>query len=262
MPITTQVLLHKNYELVDGKPVSVLWREHKPLSEVLSLRDTTPSTIWSGTYQGLPTAPEGTVFLREWWEGKNRFYDNDMPLKRKIIGRWISWDTAMKDEKDSAYSSMLVGELTPAYQMMISFVYRAKLEFPDLPNQIEYYARRFNVDGKLRAVIIENKASGISAFQTIVKTSEPWLVQRMVAFEPSGDKETRAKQGAVWCKNGCIWLPYPDDSVPWLIDFEDELFNFPGTQYMDQVDSLSQMILYTENLLSEGYMARSGSKKQ
>jgi hypothetical protein len=44
------------------------------------------------------------------------------------------------------------------------------------------------------------------------------------------------------------------------LDFEDELFDFPNSAFMDQVDAFSQLIIYTENLLAEGWRARRGSQ--
>jgi predicted phage terminase large subunit-like protein len=234
-----------------------LWPQHKPLPEVLELKGTTPVGIWEGTYQGNPMPPAGTVFQREWWKGEDRRFDAaERKLVTTCVARWISWDTGLKDEEDNAYTACVVGELWPDYRMAIREVWRERLQFPALPPKIEMYARKHNRDGKLRAVIIEDKASGISAYQTLKAGAEDWLADLLVAFMPSGDKEVRAQQAAVWCKNGCVLLPWPGLAVPWLVDFEDELFNFPGSSFMDQVDAFDQLVLFTENLLAEGWRAR------
>lgn len=243
-----RVLLHSNGP--------ALWPEHKALQEVLELQATTPETIWECTYQGNPTPPAGTVFRRTWWDGKNRYDASDRRLSISCVARWVSWDTALKDEEGNAYSAEVVGELWPDYRLALRLVYRERLEFPNLPAVIASHARQYNHDGKLRGVIIEDKASGTSAYQTLAATSETWLKRLLVAFQPSGDKTTRAQQAAVWCVNDSVLLPWPGDSVPWLADFEDELFDFPGSTYKDQVDAFSQLVLYVENLLSEGWRAR------
>lgn len=248
--ITRKVVLHHNGP--------ALWPEHKPLPEVLELKETTPESVWEGTYQGNPTPPEGTVFKRAWWSGKNRFDAGDISLVNACVARWISWDTGMKDEETNAYTAAVVGELWRDYRLALRLVWRDRLQFPELPPKIESLAREFNRDGKLRGIIIEDKASGISALQTLRSTSDPWLAALLIAFQPPGDKVTRAQQAAVHCINGSVMLPYPGDDVPWLIDFEDELFDFPGSAFKDQVDALSQLILYTENLLAAGFEARKG----
>ena len=60
----------------------------------------------------------------------------------------------------------------------------------------------------------------------------------------------------MWCKNGSVLLPAPSAGAPWLVDFEDELFTFPAAANDDQVDAFSQLIIYIENLLAEGFHAR------
>ncbi len=238
-----------------------LWPEHKPLPEVMALKDETITSVWNGTYQGNPTPPEGTVFLREWWRRENRFDAGDMSLINACIARWISFDTGLKDENTSAYTAAVIGELWRDYRMALRHVWRARLQFPDLPAKIESLAREFNRDGKLRGIIIEDKASGISALQTLRTTADASIRPLLIAFQPSGDKPTRANQAAVYCKNGSVLLPHPGNATPWLMDFEDELFDFPGSAFKDQVDSFSQLILFTENLLAAGYEARKAQEK-
>lgn len=248
MPSTTRYLLHSNGP--------ALWPERKPVEQITELRDTTPPNIWEATYQGNPTAPGGTIFKREWWQGKGRYDAADASWRNRAVARWHSWDTALKDKGDSAYTSLVVGELMPDYRMIIRLAYRERLAFPELCYQIERHAERDYADGKLRGVIIEDKASGTSAIQTLQLSAADWLRGLVIPFQPSGDKPQRAGQASVWCANGCVLLPHPSDAVPWLVDFEDELFNFPGSAFADQVDAFGQLILYTENLLAEGYRAR------
>lgn len=246
--IHTRALLH-----TDGP---ALWPEHKPLKEVLHLKGETPEVIWESTYQGNPVPPSGTVFKREWWRGQNRFDIADRQYINMVSARWISFDTGLKDKEDNAYTACTVGELLPDYRMLVREVWRERLQFPDLPEAILTSARRWNFDEKLRGILIEDKASGISAYQTLSATAEDWIKRLLIAFEPHGDKSIRAAQAAVWCSNGSVMLPYPSADAPWLVDFEDELFSFPGSSYKDQVDSFGQLIIYTENLLAAGYEAR------
>lgn len=242
-----QVLLHDE---------PVLWPEHKPLPQVRELQATTPENIWEGTYQGNPTPPGGSIFRREWWRGKNRYDPDDRRLVNWVVGRWISWDTGLKDNDSSAYTVATVGELWPDYRLAIRYVYRDRIEFPALPGQIEEMAIRFNRDDKLRGVLIEDKASGITAHQTLMATAPDWLKPLLIAFNPTVDKITRANQAAVWCRNDCVLLPRPAPTVPWAVDFEEEIFDFPNSGYADQTDSLSQLIIWAENLLADGWYAR------
>jgi predicted phage terminase large subunit-like protein len=252
MPVTHKVLLHQNGP--------ALWPEHKPLAEILELQATTPAPIWSSIYQGAPTAPGGTIFHRAWWRGKNRYDAADHRLVSDCIGRWISWDTALKDTNDAAYTACTVGELQPNYKLAIREVYRERLEFPELPQVMGQVTSRYNADRKLRGVLIEDKASGTSAYQTLMAGADRDMQQLLIPFMPVGDKDTRANQAAVWCHNDCILLPEPSAAVPWLLDFEEELFGIPTSTYRDQGDAFAQMIIYTENYLAQGWHARGGAR--
>jgi predicted phage terminase large subunit-like protein len=250
MPTQYRYLLHTNGP--------ALWPEHKPAEEIEALKASTVEGVWEATYQGNPSPPGGSVFKRAWWRGKNRYDATDQGLINRCVGRWISWDTGLKDKADTDFSAYTVGELLPDYILVIRQVEQERLEFPDLPSQMESVARQFNRDEKLRGLLIEDKVSGTSSFQTLQATAPEWLRVLLIAFNPTVDKVTRASQGAVWCRNDCVLLPWPSDAVPWLVDFEDQLFTFPGAVNDDMVDSLSQLLLYLENLLADGWRARRG----
>jgi predicted phage terminase large subunit-like protein len=254
MPVTHRVLLHR-----DGP---ALWPEHKPLTEILELQATTPEPIWNAVYQGAPTSPGGSIFKRAYWRNKNRYdssAENLVRLASKSVARWISWDTAFKDTSEAAYTACCVGELQPNYQLAVREVFRDRLEFPELPQVMARVTDRYTADDKLKGVLIEDKASGTSAYQTLMASGTPALRRVLVPFQPVGDKDMRANQAAVWCKNDCVLLPEPSDEVLWLADFEDELFAIPSSQYRDQGDAFAQLVIYTENLLAEGWRARGGA---
>lgn len=238
-------------------PGEALWSERFPLlPDLRDIQNTISDYEWESQYQGKPVPPGGAVYQRAWWRGKNRYDPRDTTFLNACIARWLSFDTAFEDNEDDAFTACTVGELLPDYRLVIREVSRERLQFPDLQSEITDEARRYNVDGKLRGVIIERKASGTSAIQTLTQTAEDWLAQLIIGFSPSGSKEQRGKQASVWCRNGCVLIPMVSAAAPWLHDFEEELFNFPSSTYKDQVDSLSQLIIYLENLLSEGFRAR------
>lgn len=245
--MTNQLLLHRNGP--------ALWPEHKPLAEVLDLKAVTPALVWSGTYQGQPTPPGGYIFKRAWWRGRNR-YEGEVATH----ARYISWDTAMKDDEVNDPSACLVADLLPDYRLALRWAYAERLEFPDLAAQIQAVAEQWNTDGKLAGIIIEDKSSGTSALQTLRANAPDWLAALLFGFIPTTDKITRGSQASIWCANGCVLLPRPNAQQHWLIDFEDELFNFPQGAHDDRVDTLSQLILYLENILEYGYHARGGSQ--
>lgn len=202
------------------------------------------------------TDPSRRAFLADWWRRKNRFVTDDHRANQSVVARFLSWDTGLKDKETSAYSACVVLELLKDYRLRVREVWRDKLQFPDLPDAIERMAHRWNQDGKLRQVLIEDKASGTSAYQTLMRSAPEWLSSILINFEPTGDKEQRAKQAAVWAKRDMILLPFPNEDTGWLSDFESELYAFPDCVYKDQVDAFGQAVLWTENLVSVGWQGR------
>ena len=253
---TYRHVVHREHEVVAGRPLAALWPEHKLLAEVLKLKATTPALIWEGTYQGNPTPAGGYTFRREWWSGKGRFAADGRELRGRVVGRYQSWDTAEEAGEGHAWTVCVTGEVLDDYRLAVRHVYRERLTFDALPATIESLARQWGGDGRLRGVVIEDKSSGKSARQTLEATAATWLRPLISAYRPLGSKEGRASAASVWCANGMVLLPGPGPEVGWLMDFEDELFSFPQAAYLDQVDALSQLVLFCENYLSEGWEAR------
>jgi phage terminase large subunit-like protein len=263
-----RVLVHENGP--------TLWPEHKPPAEVYDLRDTTPDYIWQTTWLGRRVAAGGSTYHREWWaEGRNRYDPTDARLYDTAVARFISWDTASKKSDAAAYSACVVGDLLPDYRLAIRYAERAHLELHELvgavgrngyvEGAVERVAKRFyvvrpNGETVLRNVVIEDKSSGIGAVQTIRANAETWLASIVEAFDPKiGDKEHRGRLAAVWCAQACILLPHPDPSVPWLQQFENDLYAAPNATHMDYPDAFAQLILWVENLLAAGLAARRAS---
>lgn len=204
----------------------------------------------SGQLQQRPTPAGGFIFKKVWF---NRIHDN-----HSLAGTYISWDTAESINPDAAFSCGVVGELTADYRLFPREVYRRRLLFPQLQEEIEYLATKYK--SSLRGVIIEYKSSGIQAVQTLRQSSPEWLMDLIMPFMPKGDKDARQYQASSFCEKGCVLLPHPSEKFPWLLDFEDELFKQPSATFRDQADAFSQLILYLRSYLSEGWRARTGNE--
>lgn len=193
----------------------------------------------------------------EWYYGSlNRYDPTTFRHVNTCIARYMSWDTGFKDKEGNAYSACIVGDLMPDYRLQVREVYRERLNFPNLISTIADIAGRYAEDGKLRAILIEDRASGTSAYQTIVASGHPLLSSLVLPFMPSGSKEQRAAQAGVWCKNGSVQIPLPTENVPWLHDFEEEIYAAPNSPYKDQLDAFAQLVIYLEHVLQAGLAAR------
>lgn len=205
------------------------------------------------------TDPAARPFDRLWWQGVNRYAKP--PTMTQIVGRYHSYDTATKTGEHNAYTALVVGEVTTDYRLVIRDVWQDKLMVPHLADKVRDRATAGNRDGKLQAVIIEDMSSGTGVVQTL-GMGDRWLSRLLVPFKPAnfGDKIQRAQQAALWCKRGCVLLPQPSGDTPWLYAFEQQVYNFPDTEHKDMVDAFSQLCLYLEHYLAEGWRARAGGR--
>jgi len=235
----------------------LLWEERFGPEQIADLKATLGDEAVAGQLQQRPAPAGGGIFKRDWWEGKNRYDLTDKQLVTLAVGRWLSFDTALKDSEANDYTAMGVYELAPDYRLRKVSAHWQRLQFPQLAQEIEDQAERWNRDGKLRGVVIEDRGSGTSALQTLRQSAPDWLAELLVGFEPRLSKEGRARQASLWCERGCVLLPYPCDEAGWLLSFcDDFLFKFPNGMFDDPVDEFTQIIIYLEHYLAQGWRGR------
>ena len=246
-------------DVLDREPGDPLWPEAWPLEELLMKQATHDDWTWQALFQQHPTTPGGSVFKREWWDdGRNRYHIADVAGNYQVSARYLSLDPNWKPSDNSAYASIVCGELSGDYALRIRNVWRGRPLFTDLVEEVISQAKRWNHDGKLRGIVIEEKASGASVIQTLRAQAPEWMVGLIIPYNPAVDKTVRARQAAVWCRNNCILFPHPSNDVAWMHDFTQEILRFPTSNFMDQVDAFSQLIIYLEHYISDGFRSRVG----
>jgi len=226
----------------------LLWPNHYGAKEIETLKNSLSERGIASQLQQRPSPIAGNIFKREWFT--NRYI---LP-EHQVIATFCSWDTALSESEKAAYSALVVGQLDGNYRLHIKEVYRDKLAFPQLQEKVIAFAEKYK--STLYAVLIENKASGISICQTLQQSTDEWLSGLITPIKVTSGKENRAINASLWCEKGCVVMPPPEIGYQWLFDFEEEVFHFPNSDYLDQTDALSQLIYYTENYLAEGLRAR------
>ena len=191
------------------------------------------------------------VWLDEW---VTRYDPSDPARERRIIARYLSYDTASKDRDTNAYTACVVGELLDDYTMDIRHVWRDRLLMPNLVDRIDQDAARWDYDGKLFDVVIEDRSSGIGAYQTLMHGGSERIRRTLRAFNPTTSKGERFGNAGTWVKRGIVRLPRPGPDALWLKALEDELFE--EDQYLDQRDAIAQLILWLEPTFFRGVEAR------
>ena len=237
----------------------LLWPERFDRPAVDNLKAALGLRAAAGQLQQRPAPAGGLIFLEQWWAGKNRYDAGDSRTYTANVARLISWDTALKDGEENDLSAMVVLDLMPDYRLMLRHAWWDKLQFPALVREIERQAVRWNYDGKLRWIVVEDKGSGTSSIQTLQSSAPQWIQAILTTFQPRGSKENRAKQASLWCEKDCVLFPAPSETVPWLFDFCRWLFNFPNAAYDDPVDALDQGLIFLENYVEQGWRARMGN---
>lgn len=235
----------------------LLWPDRFGEKENSAARANLGEKGYAGQYSQLPMPPGGAIYLADWWRGKNRI-ELDWSRSR-VCARYLSWDTAMKDGEENDHSAMLVVEILMDGRALAREVVWGKWSFPRLAEEIVFQAERWNTDGLLRGIVIEDKASGISALQTLRQSAPAWLSGLLAGFSPGGlSKSARARQASLWCERGMVLLPQPGEDCGWLHDFEQQLYAFPGARTKDAVDAFGQVILFLEHLLAGWWQAKAG----
>lgn len=235
----------------------------KPLREILKLKATTPGSIFSALYQGVAVPEGGYVFRASWYaNGRGRFFIDELGTPSlPVLTRVLSFDTAEETAEDSAFTACVVGDLLADYRLAVSFAWQEKLDFPDLPAQIEALTEMNNQDGRVSAVVIEAKSTGKSAYKTLYRTS-PAMRPLLRTFTPTDSKVARAQRASVWMKNGSVLMPYPSNSITWLAALESQMLDFPKGQFADLVDALTQLIAYLEAYLTRGHDMRIANERR
>lgn len=200
---------------------------------------------------------KGKSFNLEWWFNQNRYADLVHAIRGQSVGRWISFDTAEQATEGSALTAWAVGDMGADNVMSITEVDGEHVEAVDVPDKIREVYARLNHDRKVRGVIIENKSSGVTAIQ-VLRRGHDDLAELIAPFNPAGfgDKQERADRAGMWCKRDCVRLPVPDASLRWFPSFWGDLGGFPEIPKKDKIDAFSQLIIFTENLLADGWRGR------
>jgi predicted phage terminase large subunit-like protein len=229
-PADTRVPLSDSrvYEWKTDEPLD---RVREPLSTLSLIKRQLGLDFFTAQYLQEPVPSGGNVLKREWlreYEGTPAYRSDDEVIQ--------SWDTAMKATATSDYSVCLTFRVRNKNQYYLIDVYRGRPEFPELAKLVCTHAQRFQP----KAILIEDKGSGISLIQTVRKSG----LQGVIPMSPSKDKETRLLGQTPKLESGSLFLPR---SSPWLADFMQEYLAFPKGRHDDQIDALSQFLEWRRN---------------
>ena len=202
----------------------LLCEKREGLKEVCILKKELGVHAFSAQYQQNPISMQSKFIDKVWIQR----YSN-VPNFNCI---YQSWDTAIKIGIANDYSVCTSWGLTNNAYYLID-VFKKKLSYPDLKQMI---VEKYN-EYKPNGVIIEDKASGQQIIQDINSISKMPIIK----FLPKKSKLVRFMLTLNIIEAGKLYLP---KDLPWLADFEAELFAFPESNHDDQVDSMVQFFTW------------------
>jgi len=193
-----------------------------------SLVDEEGMRTWNALYQGRPTAAEGNILKREWWQFyEKKDYENGLLKFDTMI---MSVDAAFKDEKQNDYVAITVWGKTENRIYLVDLV-NEHLNFMATVKMIQLLKARYP---RVSAILIEDKANGTAIIQYLRDK-----ILGIIPVSPDKSKEARVNAVSFTVEAGNIYLP-KDKNFVW--DFIEQCAAFPNGKHDDMVDSFSQAV--------------------
>ena len=209
----------------------VLWPEFWSRDELEGVRASIPVAKWNAQYLQNPTAEEGAIVKREWWN----VWDHDDPPTCSYIIQ--SYDTAFTKSERSDFSAITTwGVFHPddgdEAAIILLDAEKGRWEFPELKDAALRLYEEYEPD----LVLIEQKASGTPLTQDLRKMGIP-----VSGFTPGrgADKFSRMNACAPVFESGMVYAP----EARWAEEVIEECAAFPNGEHDDLADSMSQAIL-------------------
>jgi predicted phage terminase large subunit-like protein len=209
------------------EPDELLWPERFGREEIDRLKRDLGSYGAASQLQQRPSPAEGGILKRHWW----KFY-RDAPRKFKEVIQ--SWDCSFKDSRSSDFVVGQVWGRNGADKYLLDQV-RGRMDCPATMQAVKRLSENWP---QAQRKVIEDKANG-PAVVAMLKHE----IAGLIAVNPKGGKEVRAQAVSPQIEAGNVYLPDPS-IAPWINGFIEECAAFPNGAFDDQVDAMSQALVY------------------
>lgn len=234
----------------------LMWPERFGTEEVAALKISLGPYMASGRLQQSPSPKGGGIIKRVWWNlwppaDETEFWTYEDPSTGvtglrypDLTFEFASIDTAYTEKEENDYSACTCWGIfhdrrTGEPKVILTSAWRDRLPIHDLVQRIlRTVSRR-----KLNAVLIENKASGLSVTQELKRLLRQGECS-IYNFDPKkdggGDKTARMYASQSAFSDGMIYAP--DTRWAEMVISETEMA--PKSQYMDLTDTCTQAIIW------------------
>jgi len=212
-----------------------LWPEFWPVEELESKRVGMDPRYWQAQYMQDPTAEEGALIKREWWQ----IWEKESPPQCEFV--IMSLDAAQEANNRADYNALTTwgvfeNEETRVYNIILLNSIKKRMEFPELKSMVLEEYKEWEPD----AFIVEKKSNGSALYQELRRMGVP-----VSEFTPGKGQDKIARVNAVsdLFSSGIVWAP----NKRWAKDVIEECNDFPSGANDDLVDSTSQALLRFRN---------------
>lgn len=203
-----------------------------PVSELLRRKTDNPY-VFASQFQQQPVPAHGNMIERAWLR------EHDPALLDLSQGQIVmSLDTASKDNPFNDWSVILTA-LVVGKRVYLLDVFRARLQFNALKSKVIELARLHGA----KTMLIEDASSGTALIQSL-RADEPAGLPLPIPRRPEGDKIARVMNVSAMIMSGRLFVPA---RAHWLGEFTGELLGFPSSRYDDQVDAVSQLLIWLQD---------------
>ena len=214
--------------ILNEKP---LWPEFWPIEELLAKKASMDVRYWQAQYMQQPTAEEGALIKREWWQ----IWESESPPQCDFI--IMSLDAAQETSNRSDYNALTTwgvffNEHTNNHNIILLNAIKKRMEFPELKAMVLEEYKEWQPD----AFIVEKKSNGAALYQEMRRMGVP-----VSEFTPGRgqDKISRVNAVSDLFSSGIVWAP----DVRWAMEVIEECNDFPSGSHDDLVDSTSLALM-------------------
>jgi len=183
---------------------------------------------FNALYQGRPTAAEGNLIKREWFENPGNWYIKTQDKISEMVSVCLSVDATFKDTAKSDKVAIHVwGKIGIDFYLID--VMTGRYDFLTTLQAIRTMRQRYNIG----FIFIEDKANGSAIINTLSRE-----ITGIVPVNPLGGKESRVQSVLPYLAGGNVKVPREEFTGHVL----EEWYAFPNGANDDNVDAMTQAI--------------------
>ena len=221
--VVTLPALAEDNDPLGRQPGAALWPARYDEADLERIRTVLGTQSFTALYQQRPTALEGGLFKRGWFDIVGAA-PNDAARVRY-------WDKAGTESSSADYSAGVLMARDSDGVFYVESIIRGRWSALDRERVIRQTAE---MDGRAVTIWVEQEpgSGGKESAEATIRSLAGWSVY---AERVTGDKLTRTQPFAAQCEARNVKLVRGD----WNVAFLDELTIFPNGRHDDQVDAAS-----------------------